>query len=390
MAVKVNQSALNPIKIDISGNVLTANYSLSVKEVINCVNGSGQGCSAIDNPGVVHTGVNAVGTPPAGLLISGLLFTITYTAGSLDLSSILLFNYGFSLAVNDVPHSAYTAVNAIYGNGILPIVDFTCTPLFPSQGDTVTFNASSSSDPNPKAGINNYFWDFQDPAGTLSGSNPVQHHVFGKCCGIGLSPNGNQSIIFAVTLTVTDNITITNSKTVVIAVNRHPIHDLAITDIRAADEISSGTKVSVDVVVSDNGTFMEAGFTVYANVSSFNAKLPVKDLGSQAHAGSIIAGNTAELFFTWDSSGDPPGTYQIEAWVPPIRNATGAILENDTDNNVRVHLVGIQQPFLAAFIPLTIPETFGLAALILVTVLAIRGWMRSSTRRKGLLSEKLE
>ncbi len=206
------------------------------------------------------------------------------------------------------------------------------------------------------------------------------------------SPNGNRSSIFAVSLTVTDNLTISNSKTVVIAVNPHPIHDLSIADIRATPEsdISPGTKVSIDVVVLNNGTFTEAGFTVYANVSSLNAKLSVKDLGSQARAGNITSSDSAELFFTWDTSGDPPGTYQIEAWVPPIRNVTSnAIVENNTDNNVRVHLASIAEPSLRAFIPLSIPETLGLAALIIAAVVALRGWMRNATRRKGLLSERL-
>jgi hypothetical protein len=52
--------------------------------------------------------------------------------------------------------------------------------------------------------------------------------------------------------------------------------------------------------------------------------------------------------------------------------------------------VSIQEPFLGTFIPLSIPETFGIAALILASVLALRSWMRNSARSKGLLSEKLE
>jgi hypothetical protein len=258
VAVRVNQTALNPIKIDISGNVLAANYSLGVKEVINCVNGSGTGCSTIDNPGVVHSGVNAVGTPPSGLLISGLVFTITYTAGSLDLSSILLFNYGFSLAVSDVPHSAYSAANAIYGNGKLPIVDFTWTPKFPFLGDNVTFDASASSDPNPKAVINNYFWDFQDPAGTLSGSNPIQQHAFGKCISACLNPNGNQSLIFAVTLTVTDNLTISNSKTVIIAVNPHSSFTILFVSFSGFGVVVPGMSASANVSLSSESGFSGA------------------------------------------------------------------------------------------------------------------------------------
>jgi hypothetical protein len=161
--VKVDQGALNPVKIDVSGNVLMANSSLGVKEFINCVNASGTGCGIFDSPGVVHSAVVAVGSPPVGSLISGLLFTITFTAGSGSASSILLFNYDLSLAGNSIPHAAYSATNAIYGNGKLPIVNFTWTPKFPFLGDNVTFDASASSDPNPKAAITSYLWDFHDP-----------------------------------------------------------------------------------------------------------------------------------------------------------------------------------------------------------------------------------
>jgi hypothetical protein len=312
IGVKVNQTALNPVKIDVSGNVLMANYSLSAKEFINCVNGSGTGCGFNDIPGVVTSAVAAVGSPPTNALISGLLFTITYTAGSLNLSSILLFNYDFSLAGNSVPHADYSVINAIYGNGQLPIVDFTWTPKFPFLGDNVTFDASASSDPNPRAGITSYLWDFQDPAGPppLS-SNPIQQHVFGNCISACLNPNGNQSLIFAVTLTVIDNLTISNSKTVVIAVNPRSNFTISIVWFSGFGEVVQGMSARANVSLSSQFRFSGV-VTLSSNVFPEMTQLSLPTTSLDPLQVDLKPGSVNSSVLTVNtSSATSPGLYDI-------------------------------------------------------------------------------
>jgi hypothetical protein len=309
--VKVNQTALNPVKIDISGNVLTKNYSLSVKEFVNCANGSGTGCGFYDNPGVVHSAVAAAGAPPADSLISGVLFTITFSAGSASVSSILLFNYDLSLSGSGIPHSAYSTTNAIYGNGKLPIVDFNWTPLFPFVGDNVTFDASASSDPNPKAGITSYLWDFQDPTGSPpASSNPIQHHIFGNCLVGCANPNGNQSRIFAVTLTVTDNLTISNSKTVIIAVNPRSNFTIFVGFSGFAEAVQ-GMSAKANVSLSSEFGF-SGEVTLFANIFPEIGQVTLPTVSLNPMQVELKPGGVNSSVLTVNtSSATSPGVYDL-------------------------------------------------------------------------------
>jgi PKD repeat protein len=80
----------------------------------------------------------------------------------------------------------------------LPRPSFTYSPVSPTVGQIITFDASGSSDPD--GGIISYHWDFGD--GT-TGAGKVVEHTFGLA--------GN----YTVTLTVTDNHGVVNSSSVV-------------------------------------------------------------------------------------------------------------------------------------------------------------------------------
>ncbi len=63
-----------------------------------------------------------------------------------------------------------------------PVASFTVTPNAPASGDTVTFDASTSFDPDAVArpGIKYYAWDFGDPATGVgvNGTSPIVTHVY--------------------------------------------------------------------------------------------------------------------------------------------------------------------------------------------------------------------
>ena len=80
--VQSNASVINPTSLSIKGNTLAVNYSETVVETMNCVNGAsynGSHCDPSEGPGIVHsTATGQQDHPPSGP-VDGLLFTINYT-----------------------------------------------------------------------------------------------------------------------------------------------------------------------------------------------------------------------------------------------------------------------------------------------------------------------
>ncbi len=82
ISVQTDPTAINPNTVSITGNLLAANFSQTVFEIIDCVNGAGRGCTATDGPGIVHSAAVALSNATQSGPSSGLLFTIAYTAGT--------------------------------------------------------------------------------------------------------------------------------------------------------------------------------------------------------------------------------------------------------------------------------------------------------------------
>jgi len=89
-----------------------------------------------------------------------------------------------------------------------PIASFTYTPAEPSVGDTVTFNASSST---PNGGeIVSYWWNFGDGSSPVNKTDPITIHLY--------SAAGN----YAVTLIITDNEQLSGNTTKILTYGRSP------------------------------------------------------------------------------------------------------------------------------------------------------------------------
>lgn len=86
--IKTNNSVITPQDLTVEGNLLTANYTVGLSELINCVNGGAGvpigkpgniGCTSSDGPGLAQSAVIALGAPSETPPINGLLFKIDYT-----------------------------------------------------------------------------------------------------------------------------------------------------------------------------------------------------------------------------------------------------------------------------------------------------------------------
>jgi hypothetical protein len=120
--ISVDSAALNPTSISTASNLFTITFGLTVTEFINCVNGGfgipfnqpgNIGCTAFDGPGLAHSAGVISSRPPTTSTMSGLLFTVTYTAGTGIVSVVHISQELFSDGTaNPVPAAT---VDGIYG-----------------------------------------------------------------------------------------------------------------------------------------------------------------------------------------------------------------------------------------------------------------------------------
>ncbi len=175
ISVSTDPTAVNPSSFTITSNLLAANFSQTVLELIHCVNGSGSGCTLTDGPGVVHSSVVVLGPPPQTGPSSGVLFTITYTAGTGTFSSVHIFNDVIS---NGTPTPvAHTTQDGVYGNRP-PTASFTATPTSGNSPVTVAFDGSASSDSDLFDRVVEWDWTFGDGTPVQVTTVPTTSHTY--------------------------------------------------------------------------------------------------------------------------------------------------------------------------------------------------------------------
>lgn len=103
--VRVDQNAILPETISHEVNLLTANSSAQLLVLRNCVNGSGEGCTTSDGPGVVHSAAVALGSTFDSGTASGVLFTITYRAITRPTTDVTVLEDLIVLGSEPVPHA---------------------------------------------------------------------------------------------------------------------------------------------------------------------------------------------------------------------------------------------------------------------------------------------
>ena len=132
-----------------------------------------------------------------------------------------------------------------------PEAQFDYTPVGPDPGDTVTVNATDSSDPD--GNITSYSWDFGD--GTLA-SGPITNHSY------------SEAGAYTISLTVTDDRGAATTTTKRIAVDSTP-PSITNATLRDSDgTVTTGDTVTISADVTDAITGVE---NVTADASSLDA-----------------------------------------------------------------------------------------------------------------------
>src|SRR4029077_199954 len=142
-----------------------------------------------------------------------------------------------------------------------PVANFITSPLNPTQGSIVNFNASSSYDPDNFQASNNgilrYMWDFGDTSNqaNLTSFTPFVSHVFNA---IGY-PNSGFTGNFSVRLTVIDmDNGVQEMITERVEIASSNVHDIGITRLSLMpNPVAPGQNETVSVDVTDLGTSSE-------------------------------------------------------------------------------------------------------------------------------------
>jgi hypothetical protein len=332
-----DRTVLSPTSI----NVLET-FGGTFTELSYCINGTGSGCDIRDGGGVAHSGGYSNGNTDSGNVT---LFTVTfnslsstgYTFLSLPSPSITNSTGG------DVTPSAANIFGASYGNPAnAPVANFTWSPLEPYAGQTITLNATSSTDPTPGAVITDYNW------GTQLTHIPIAYEV--------LQSPGNVTI----TLTVMDNKGHRSAPTSYpIHVRQKPITDLKMAQIVVSqyDTILPGTKLSIIAYVKNNGTLPVSFFNVTVFAGGKNLGV-AKYNATTNPIGNLTQTQQTSFPYIWDTTGYTAGTYIISATVSRIAKDN-----NTQDKNIAID-VRIIDPLGTSALPLSAVQFLGVVVIV--------------------------
>jgi PKD repeat protein len=218
-----------------------------------------------------------------------------------------------------------------------PNASFTYSPTVLHQGDTVTFDASSSFDSDnlnaANHGILRYVWDFGDKSGqayAISFSPVITHNFASYVGGSTTWFVGN----FSVRLTVVDlDNGFQGMRTIQLALapSAPPAyHDVGVSLTLSSIQVFQGQTVSLLVQVTNFGTTTETyNLTIIRGLVSGLQNVTLISLTKQ----SVTPGNPVIYTFTMNTTSLALGTYQIVASVSdpldanPLNNVAVAQLQ---------------------------------------------------------------
>jgi hypothetical protein len=109
------------------------------------------------------------------------------------------------------------------------------------------------------------------------------------------------------------------------------IHDVAVTNVTFSKTVvGQGYGVNVSVTAADLGNYSETfNVTVYAN-ATYVASQNV----------TLSSGTSANMTFTWNTTGFAMGNYTVSAYAWPVQNETNIVNNNFTGGTVYVGIPG--------------------------------------------------
>jgi len=195
---------------------------------------------------------------------------------------------------------------------------------YPAQGQPITFNATSSFDPDNKNALNHgiaaYLWDFgtSSPNGNETLLSPIVTHIFSFSGANTSAVNGN----FSIRLTVTDlDSGFQGMSTRLLTISPRPSHCIQVSAIFLKSQVNPGTTEEVKVQLTDAGTYDEK-FNLTVGYTPQDLTFP------PIVNSSLIQGKIASYSFNITTNNLVPTVYLVTARVTLYGNSTVPIFAN--------------------------------------------------------------
>jgi hypothetical protein len=239
-----------------------------------------------------------------------------------------------------------------------PVAKFTYVPTSPLAGDSITFNATSSFDPDSTASrITRYFWDFGNGAGSQSAS-PIQHYSFAPPTGRPIFGN------FSVLLIVLDSDNnFTGMVTQLLSVGRPPAHDVTVSLGLDRSSVKSGDIITVTAIVTDIGTFYER---YNLSISYGPPMILLKNYTNQTLS-PLYLQNTVSVTNKLNTKGLSVGAYEVDAVIVAYFSNNGTITSQDSTKKSFAILTQQDSP-----LPLIASTAVGAVAALVVIRFVLR------------------
>jgi len=345
-----------------SGNVLGSDAQVRSE----CINGEvvqGANCQPypLSDNGVVSLELFTFGNKTTTVPTSGLLFQLTLTVVKAEgFSRIHILQV---VLANGIKNESYpsTDVDGFFTNKHCgstfckpPLVDFTFSPVQPSLGSTVTFNASASKTPNVGAQISKYTWFWEEICHTVASiqdtSDPMIPHTF---CN---------AQIYHVTLTVTDTLGISWAITKSIQVI-YVFVDVTYggIDLDHQFNVYPGTVVQIKAGIRNNSTLpLNATLTMTLDTGKTlgNGTFNLAERGGKG----ATTGTLGPV--PWDTTDYAPRVYRIE-----IKVGSNVPQNVTTDKTASTFIQLVVRPPGGTF-SLSLFQSTGLGLIVLIGLLA--------------------
>ncbi len=370
VSVVTNSSLLSPVSIDASVNLLQANFSASVIEVINCVNGVGTGCGISDRPGVAHSSAVSSGASSTDGS-SGLLFNMTYVVVGSG-SGLLEIPPGLDIIFNGPVTVSHADSPGVYGTSPFFAIAANPASLAFTVGSFGTSTIALSSFNNfagkvkVSASISPVLTN--GPSAVLTNSTSTAPSVI-----VNLAANQTRSVTLNVTTTVsTPGVTytvnvagsiggITRSVMVIVIV----APDFTITATSPADFNTGATASERSSTGNSTITIIPLG-GFGATITLTTLTTPPTGLTANCPTGLTVTGTTA---VTCSPTSSTPGTYLVNVTASGggfTHSATFVSHVGDFSISVGSP-VNFNSGVSGATIPVTLSSKFNFAGTVTLT-----------------------
>lgn len=217
--------------------------------------------------------------------------TLTF---SWDTASLAIGKYGIVANVSRVPGEAVFEDNSKAFAGMViisnpPVANFTYTPAHPRKGETITFNGTSSSDPDGL--VEKWFWDFGDNS-NITGTGITTTHTFTE---VGT---------FNVTLTVVDDVGLNSSITQQLIVDK----TLSVTSLEVSTNTTTlGRSVSLNGLIAPSPGAVDVTLNYRIQGAQNWITLAIVQTNATGYFSYTWAPPTANVFHvraTWEGTAD--------------------------------------------------------------------------------------